>query len=68
MKSNLNYFVKIKFKVHKIPASNVIEFFRNAIILLSLWPIYQSANENPVYRIVTCIECVNLTQKRAFCF
>lgn len=31
MKSNLNYFVKIKFKVHKIPASNVIEFFRSAI-------------------------------------
>lgn len=48
MKSNLNYFVKIKFKVHKIPASNVIEFFRNPILFLSLWPINQNVNENIV--------------------
>lgn len=68
MKSNLNYFVKIKFKVHKIPASNVIEFFRNPILFLSLAYINQNVNENPVYRIGTCIECANLTQKRDFCF
>lgn len=68
MKSNLNYFVKIKFKVHKIPASNVIEFFRNPIIFLSLWPIFQNVNENPVYRIGTCIDCANLTKKRDFGF
>lgn len=48
MKSNLNYFVKIKFKVHKTPASKVIEFLRNPILFLSLWPINQNVNENLV--------------------
>lgn len=48
MKSNFNYFVKIKFKVHKIPERNIIEFFRNPILFLSLWPINQNVNENLV--------------------
>lgn len=69
MKSNLNYFVKIKFKVHKTPASNVIEFFKEPnSIFISMAYINQNVNENPVYRIGTCIDCANLTKKRDFGF